>query len=158
MATVKTAPKDMTIEELKAARAELETEGKSARVLAAWDKRITDLEHQYMEVTTNGTSDSKPSKPTKAPKPAKPIKDSKPEPKATKDSTGSTKSPEISENGTPMVCLCGCGGATSKKSKFLQGHDAKLRSILVQISKGKLDDSAIPEVARPFLKDLNLMH
>lgn len=40
-------------------------------------------------------------------------------------------------------CLCGCGVVTaSAKRRFLQGHDARLHSIVLKISRGKLEAKA----------------
>lgn len=36
------------------------------------------------------------------------------------------------EQTTTGTCWCGCGAATKKGSRFLQGHDAKLKGILIR--------------------------
>lgn len=50
------------------------------------------------------------------------------------------------------LCLCGCGKPVGRpRSQFLPGHDAKLKSILIKVEKGKLKESDIPEAARKLL-------
>jgi hypothetical protein len=43
-------------------------------------------------------------------------------------------------------CLCGCGGTPKVGSAFIQGHDAKAKSILTKVAKGELTDSDIPTI------------
>ncbi len=46
-------------------------------------------------------------------------------------------------------CLCGCGlPVNHKRSKFRQGHDAKLNSILLKVEREELTEDDIPEEAR----------
>lgn len=42
----------------------------------------------------------------------------------------------------PRECMCGCG-ETTKGGKFLPGHDAKLKSQLLTVSRS--DEAAAPE-------------
>lgn len=51
-----------------------------------------------------------------------------------------------------LPCLCGCGGETKPKSKYLQGHDARLKSILLKVARGEEEPDAIPDVAQPYLE------
>lgn len=54
------------------------------------------------------------------------------------------------------ACLCGCGVQTaSAKRRFLQGHDARLHSIVLKVSRGKLEASAYTgnEATMAYLKD-----
>ena len=44
------------------------------------------------------------------------------------------------------TCWCGCGGETS--SKFMPGHDARLKGVLIRVARGKADPSTIPAIAR----------
>jgi hypothetical protein len=51
-----------------------------------------------------------------------------------------------------LPCLCGCGQPTkTPRARFLPGHDAKLKSILLKVERDIEPDSTIPDVARPFL-------
>ena len=44
------------------------------------------------------------------------------------------------------VCMCGCGAAPrGRRSRFLPGHDARLRGILVRAADAALDDATQPE-------------
>ena len=40
----------------------------------------------------------------------------------------------------PTFCLCGCGGQTKPKSKFLQGHDAKAKGMLSRAKQSLSSD------------------
>ena len=52
-----------------------------------------------------------------------------------------------------MKCLCGCGKATErKKAKFITGHDTRVKALLIAIMKGDKSKSAIPALAKPFLR------
>jgi hypothetical protein len=51
----------------------------------------------------------------------------------------------------PQPCLCGCGQVVMSGRNFLPGHDAKLKSVLLKVEKGELDESAIPEQAKATL-------
>lgn len=48
---------------------------------------------------------------------------------------------------TPQ-CLCGCGSIVIKGRQFLQGHDARLKSLLLAIGRGERPESDIPAIAR----------
>lgn len=50
---------------------------------------------------------------------------------------------------TPGPCLDGCGGETN--SKFIPGHDARLKSLLLKIERGDEPLEALPEVVRPYV-------
>lgn len=51
-----------------------------------------------------------------------------------------------------LPCLCGCGQPTrTEKAKFIPGHDAKLKGVLLKVERGELPKSAVPDVAKPFL-------
>jgi hypothetical protein len=51
----------------------------------------------------------------------------------------------------PQPCLCGCGRMVMSGRNFLPGHDTKLKSVLLKVEKGELDESAIPEQAKAAL-------
>lgn len=51
----------------------------------------------------------------------------------------------------PQPCLCGCGRVVMSGRNFLPGHDAKLKSVLLKVERGELDESAIPEQAKAIL-------
>ncbi len=51
------------------------------------------------------------------------------------------------------LCLCGCGGSNSEKAKFIQGHDAKLKGMLIKIEKGKMVEADLPDISRAFLAE-----
>jgi hypothetical protein len=58
-------------------------------------------------------------------------------------------------NLAPIACGCGCGQETSG-TEFRQGHDAKLKSKLLKIMRGKLEDPNIsPEEAETQLRERN---
>ena len=52
------------------------------------------------------------------------------------------------------ICLCGCNAplvrskSPEKQTKFLLGHDAKLKSVAAIVLRREADRSAIPEIAR----------
>lgn len=52
----------------------------------------------------------------------------------------------------PESCLCGCGGPLKKGRMFLQGHDAKLKSLVLRVKAGKAQRSEIPRAALPILR------
>lgn len=61
------------------------------------------------------------------------------------------KAKKKSAKGLP--CLCGCGQPTiTDSARFIPGHDAKLKGLLLKVERGELKKSAIPEVAKPFLQ------
>lgn len=47
-------------------------------------------------------------------------------------------------------CLDGCGQMVG--GNFAMGHDAKLKSILIKIEKGELEQSAVPEIVQGIVK------
>jgi hypothetical protein len=52
-----------------------------------------------------------------------------------------------------LSCLCGCGQATlTDSARFIPGHDAKLKSVLLKVERGELTEPSIPKIARPFLQ------
>jgi hypothetical protein len=52
-----------------------------------------------------------------------------------------------------LPCLCGCGQPTlTENAKFIPGHDAKLKSLLLRVERGEAKKSEIPEVAKAFLQ------
>lgn len=59
--------------------------------------------------------------------------------------------PKKSKDAPKVVagCICGCGGETT--SKFIPGHDAKLKSLLIKIERGVEPLDALPEIARPYV-------
>lgn len=59
--------------------------------------------------------------------------------------------PKKSKDAPKVVaaCICGCGGETT--SKFIPGHDAKLKSLLIKIERGVEALDALPEIARPYV-------
>lgn len=88
-------------------------------------------------------------------------------------SSRSTKAPgEVSkttkEQGDPYnrtlgtygkpLCLCGCQGEVTRvQAGFQMGHDAKLKSRVIKVSRGDLQfDDAIPEIALPHIGELSL--
>jgi hypothetical protein len=55
------------------------------------------------------------------------------------------------------VCHCGCKGALkNKRTRFLQGHDSKLKSIMLKVRAGDLPRSAIPAIAIPLLRSVGV--
>lgn len=52
----------------------------------------------------------------------------------------------------PNLCLCGCGEQVSRR--FRQGHDARLKGVLLRVARGEEEPGAIPEIARPRLEEL----
>jgi len=57
------------------------------------------------------------------------------------------KAPKVPKN----QCLCGCG--TLVHNNFAPGHDAKVKAILLKVSRGLLPFEAIPQLLLPHLKD-----
>lgn len=49
-------------------------------------------------------------------------------------------------------CLCGCGQPVARR--FAQGHDAKLKSVLLKVARHEMGAPAIPDVALPHLEEL----
>lgn len=49
-------------------------------------------------------------------------------PETTAESNEADKPAETEK--APTYCACGCGGATNGKSKFVQGHDQKLKAVI----------------------------
>ncbi len=47
-------------------------------------------------------------------------------------------------------CICGCGRETG--GLYAPGHDARVKGILLQIEKGKLEKDAVPVGVMPFVK------
>ena len=46
-----------------------------------------------------------------------------------------------------QLCFCGCGARTSRKTRlFRQGHDAKLKSILIRVKRNELPAMALPKI------------
>lgn len=51
-----------------------------------------------------------------------------------------------------LLCLSGSGQATvTARAAFAPGGDAKLKSIILKIQRGKMTKKDLPEVARPFV-------
>ncbi len=50
-------------------------------------------------------------------------------------------------------CACGCGAKVSPPSRFRPGHDARLKSVVMRVVRGKADPSTIPAdgVTREYL-------
>lgn len=47
---------------------------------------------------------------------------------------------------TGRVCMCGCGAAPrGRRSRFLPGHDARLRGLFVRVGLAELDDATEAE-------------
>lgn len=66
-------------------------------------------------------------------------------PKAEKESKG--------PSAKGLSCLCGCGQATvTDSAKFIPGHDAKLKGLLLKVERGELPKNQVPEIAKPFLQ------
>jgi hypothetical protein len=64
-----------------------------------------------------------------------------------------TKAPRSVKKVKPLnQCWCGCGRET--KSKFCVGDDAKLKSILLKVARGKVEASTIPAIARAHQKEI----
>lgn len=53
-----------------------------------------------------------------------------------------------------LSCLCGCGQPTkTDKAKFIPGHDAKLKSLLLRLERGEAEKGErVPEIAKKFLQ------
>jgi hypothetical protein len=83
------------------------------------------------KATAEPAKASKAPKPPKAPKPAKAPKAPKPAKVA------------IVVNPTGE-CLCGCGMQIGEKKRFVIGHDARLHSLALRVSRGKADKTEIP--------------
>lgn len=66
--------------------------------------------------------------------------------KATK-ATKATKGKKVKTE----VCLCGCGQPVKPRRQFLQGHDMRLKSLVIKVQKGDANKSDIPAVAWPLL-------
>lgn len=74
----------------------------------------------------------------------------KPAPKAEAAEQTSTKKGPSAKG---LSCLCGCGQPTkTDAAKFIPGHDAKLKSVLLKVERGELPKSEVPEIAKPFLQ------
>lgn len=56
-------------------------------------------------------------------------------------------------NGETGVCLFSGQPTSSKRSRFLPGHDAKLKSLLLNVVRGEAKVSDIPKPALRILKD-----
>jgi hypothetical protein len=57
------------------------------------------------------------------------------------------------DHDAPTRCLCGCGAEVS--GRFAQGHDAKLKSVLLKVARHEAGPPAIPEEALPHLEELD---
>ena len=49
-------------------------------------------------------------------------------------------------------CLCGCGKALKKGRMFAQGHDMRLKSLVLKVKAGEVPASEIPAIALPILR------
>lgn len=55
---------------------------------------------------------------------------------------------------TGLTCLCGCGAPTqTKKARFISGHDAKLRKLILGYEDGAEAWNNCPDIIRPFYLD-----
>ena len=64
--------------------------------------------------------------------------------------------PAAAEEGGTPYCLCGCGAANRPGSKFLMGHDAKLRSVLMRMERGVPDVGLQPQTIEMFRQNPEL--
>lgn len=67
---------------------------------------------------------------------------------------------EKKAKGESVACLCGCGEMTNPGRLFVQGHDMKLRSAVMQVFKEKAPKSSIPsrrQATMDYLKDAHWM-
>ena len=77
----------------------------------------------------------------------------KPRPKRTE----SKPRPKRSKTGGLPHCLCGCGRDNNPGSKFVMGHDAKLKSLLLKIERGDEKPEALaPYTIQQFVKNPEL--
>jgi hypothetical protein len=49
-------------------------------------------------------------------------------------------------------CLCGCGQPVKKGRMFLQGHDMKLKSLVIKVNAGEASMSDVPSIALTILR------
>lgn len=50
-------------------------------------------------------------------------------------------------------CYCGCGFMANPGRNFLQGHDARLKSMLSKLDQGRLTIDQLPELVQGLIKD-----
>lgn len=50
------------------------------------------------------------------------------------------------------ACLCGCGQEVSRR--FAQGHEARLKGMLLRVARGEEEPDMIPDEALPHLEEL----
>jgi hypothetical protein len=63
-------------------------------------------------------------------------------PKAKTNKTAVNKAKKDILSGKSMKCECGCGEIVNPGKRFKQGHDAKLKSILLKAAKGSAKNDA----------------
>ncbi|MDP9363922.1 MAG: hypothetical protein M3Q10_06800 [Chloroflexota bacterium] len=67
----------------------------------------------------------------------------------TSETSGSKTALSATREDAQHCCLCGCGGQPKgKKSRYVQGHDAKHRSQLLRQMRGHADRGAADELVR----------
>ena len=66
-----------------------------------------------------------------------------------------TRTAPAEDGGTPY-CLCGCGAANRPGSKFLMGHDARLRSVLMRMERGDPNAELQPQTIEMFQQNPEL--
>ena len=64
--------------------------------------------------------------------------------------------PAAAEEGGTPYCLCGCGAANRPGSKFLMGHDARLRSVLMRMERGDPTAGLQPQTIEMFRQNPEL--
>jgi len=51
------------------------------------------------------------------------------------------------------ACCCGCGAITNKGKYFMQGHDARLRSMLAKLDSGRISLHDLPNSVQKMIAD-----
>ena len=109
--------------------AKLEKENKDKRAIGLWKSKVAQAEklceESGVDPRTVGATEAK----TKATKERKP----KPAPKEA------------------ALCLCGCGAMAKPGRNFLQGHDAKLASMIKKYDKGDIKKKDLSEAVQKML-------
>lgn len=64
-----------------------------------------------------------------------------------------TRAEEV-RKATGGFCLCGCGAATNPKRFFIQGHDARLKGMLLRLERKLICEADLPKPVQRLLPTL----
>ena len=120
--------------------AKLEAKGADPRATGLWKSKVAQAERMCSESADAKVATQKAVSTTKA---------------ATKTTTKSagTKSAGTTKTTTALPCQCGCGLIAHSGRNFLQGHDAKLASMIRKLDAGKLKLGELPDSVQQLIAD-----